>query len=196
MVSATVYVEGGGDSKALKTACRKGFGKFVEKAGAAGAMPRIVACGSRGDAYQSFRTGHTHATGSVLLLVDAEGPVTAAGTWQHLENSDGWDRPDAAVDGQCHLMVHVMESWFLADADALEAFYGQGFRRHALPPNPMLEDISKQRVLDGLDQAALDTKKRGYNKSAHGFEILERLAPSKVRDASPFAGLFIDAVLS
>ena len=93
-------------------------------------------------------------------------------------------------------MVEVMESWFLADVDALESFYGQGFRRQALPPNPKVEDISKQRVLDRIDQAARDAKKCGYHKGSHGFAILERLDPAKVRDASPYAGPFIDALLS
>ena len=55
MVTIKLYVEGGGDSKALKTACRKGFRKFIEKAGLMGNMPKIVACGGRQKAYQSFR---------------------------------------------------------------------------------------------------------------------------------------------
>lgn len=31
-----IYVEGGGDSAALKTVCREGFSKFLSKAGLAG----------------------------------------------------------------------------------------------------------------------------------------------------------------
>lgn len=48
-----LYLEGGGDAAALKTACREGFAKFLGKAGMTGRMPRIVACGSRADAYDS-----------------------------------------------------------------------------------------------------------------------------------------------
>lgn len=51
-----LYVEGGGDSAALKTACRAGFSEFLSKAGLKGKMPRIVACGSRQNAYDSFCT--------------------------------------------------------------------------------------------------------------------------------------------
>lgn len=51
-----LYVEGGGNAASLKTACREGFSKLLEKAGFKGRMPRIVACGSRNDAFDSFCT--------------------------------------------------------------------------------------------------------------------------------------------
>ena len=79
MVSASLYVEGGGDSKSLKTACRRGFRKFIENAGAAGGVSNIVACGSRGNAYRSFSKALS-ASVNALLLVDAEGSVTAQGS--------------------------------------------------------------------------------------------------------------------
>lgn len=69
-----LYVEGGGDAAALKTACREGFAKFLGKAGLAGRMPRIVACGSRADAYDSFCTAIRNGE-AAMLLVDSESPV-------------------------------------------------------------------------------------------------------------------------
>ena len=54
MVRVKVYVEGGGDSKPLERACRKAFGRFIEKAGIAAGNTGIVACGSRGNAYRLF----------------------------------------------------------------------------------------------------------------------------------------------
>lgn len=54
-MSSKLYVEGGGDSKTLKTACRKGFRSFLGKAGLTGRLPRIVAGGSRRNAYESFK---------------------------------------------------------------------------------------------------------------------------------------------
>ena len=130
-----------------------------------------------------------------MLLVDAEGPVTAKSAWHHLQASAGWQRPSGATDDQCHLMVQVMESWFLADKDTLASYYGQGFRGQALPPNPNVEDVPKQDVCDGLRRATRDTAKRGYTKGRDGFEILGRLDPAKVRSASPNAGRFIDALV-
>lgn len=150
MVSVKLYVEGGGGSKTLKTACRKGFQRFIEKAGLQGRMPRVVACGSRRNAYESFKTAHAGQDTTVLLLVDAEGPVTAESPWQHLEIHDNWDRPDHATDDQCHLMVQIMESWFLADPQTLKTFYGQGYRPDALPSDQHVERIAKRDVSTAL----------------------------------------------
>lgn len=192
MVSVQIYVEGGGSSKALKTACRRGFRKFIENAGLTGPMPpKVVACGSRGNAYQSFQKAHTSGNGDAMLLVDAEGPVTAAGSWQHLKITDNWDRPNGATDDQCHLMVQVMESWFLADRPALGSFYGQGFRPQGLPANPDIEKVSKQDVLGRLAQATQNTKKGAYKKGAESYQILEQLDPDKVRKASGHADRLI-----
>ena len=195
MVSANLYVEGGGDSKSLKTACRRGFRKFIENAGAAGGVSKIVACGSRGNAYRSFSKSLSTSL-NALLLVDAEGPVTTQGAWQYLKANDTWDRPATATDDQCHLMVQVMESWFLADADALASFYGQDFNRGALPANLNIEQVSKEDALARLSQATRNTKKGGYQKGLDSYEILARLNPAKVRGMSPFAERFIQALSS
>ena len=193
-MSIRLYVEGGGDSKTLKTACRKGFRSFLEKAGLTGRLPRIVAGGSRRNACESFKTAHDQGNGTVLLLVDAEGPVTAAGSWLHLQARDGWNRPDGATDEQCHLMVEVMESWFLADREALEAFYGNGYRSNALPPRQNVEEIPKGDVCNGLARATRNSTKGRYHKGAHSFRILEKLDAAKVRRASPYADRFISTL--
>ncbi len=56
MVSVMIFVEGGGDSKELRTRCREGFSKLIKNMGFAGHMPRIVACGGRGNTYEMFKT--------------------------------------------------------------------------------------------------------------------------------------------
>ena len=193
-MNVRLYVEGGGNSKTLKAACRRGFRKFIEEAGLAGSMPRIVACGNRQNAYESFKTGHEKGGSKAMLLVDAEGPISAVGPWQHLKDRDSWSRPDNATDDQCHLMVQIMESWFLADADALNSFYGQGFRRQSLPANPNVEDVLKRDVLDGFSQATAGTGKGSYHKGSHSFEILAKLDPVKVRKASAYADRFLVAL--
>ena len=131
-----------------------------------------------------------------MLLVDAEGSVAAKTTaWAHLRQRDGWSRPAGALDEQCHLMVQVMESWFLADVDALESYYGQGFRRQSLPANPNVEEVPKQDVERGLERASRDTGKEGYRKGRDSFEILGRVDPAKVREASEHADKFVKALL-
>ena len=172
MVSVRLYVEGGGNTRTLNRDCRKGLRVLIEKAGLAGSIPTIIPCGSRGDAYNDFRMAHA-AGEPAMLLVDAEGPVTSTGPWQHLKDNDNWDRPATASDGQCHLMVQVMESWFLADVDALASFYGQNFRSQDLPANPDIEKVSKQDALGKLAHATRNTKKGSYKKGAESYQILE-----------------------
>ena len=194
-MSIRLYVEGGGDSKSLKIACRRGFSTFIRRAGGTDRMPRIVASGSRENAYDAFKTAHTRGSGNTMLLVDAEGRVTAAGPWEHLRQRDGWSRPPRATDNQCHLMVQIMESWFLADRETLEDFYGQRFNVNALPHNPNIEEVSKQDVLSRLARATRTTQKGSYAKGGHGFAILEKLDPNKVRSASRSAKRFLRAIL-
>jgi len=71
MVDCKLYVEGGGGSKLLRTECRAGFSVFLEKAGLRDAMPRIVACGSRNEAYDKFCIAVEHGQ-RAFLLVDSE----------------------------------------------------------------------------------------------------------------------------
>lgn len=198
VVRIKLYVEGGGSSKELKGKCRKAFRAFIEKVGLQGRMPRIVVSGSRRNAYEDFETRHRYAAKkdeTALLLVDAEAPVKKAQPWEHLKDRDGWDRPEGASDDQCHLMVQAMESWFLADRAALGEFYGQGFHANSLPSNPEIEQIAKKDVDDGLNRASRNTTKRRYDKGRHSFEILARIDPAKVANASPQARRFINVLV-
>ena len=192
MVKTKVYVEGGG-RKALDRQCRRAFNAFFTKAGVSPGKVEIEACGSRPEAYKTF-SADSRKNLPTYLLVDAEGPVTARSTWRHLKGSDKWERPANATDDQCHLMVQVMESWFLADVETVESFFGKGFRRQALPQNPNIEDVPKRDVLNGLEQAAHGTGKGSYSKGKHSFEILAMLDPEKVKSASPHASRFIEAL--
>jgi hypothetical protein len=128
-----LYVEGGGDTKSLQIECRKGFREFLEKAGLKGKMPAIIACGGRQNAYDSYCTAVKNDEQAVLL-VDSEAPIVpqhqqgSSDTWQpwqHLKQrpGDGWDRLAGSTDTDCHLMVQVMESWFLVRAIALKNHY-------------------------------------------------------------------------
>jgi hypothetical protein len=195
-----LYVEGGGDTAALKTACREGFTTFISRAGVQN-RPRIVACGSRRNAYESFCTALANGE-AALLLVDSEAAVGAhhqqgaADTWQpwaHLKSRDDWEKPAGVTDVQCHLMVQVMESWFLADRATLSVFFGQGFRHNALPAaGRAIEEIAKVDVYDALKNATRDCKtKIEYSKGEHSFKLLTKLDPVKVTQASPWANRFV-----
>lgn len=194
-MSITLYVEGGGSKGKLKTDCRKAFQSFIKRAGVKQKV-NVVACGGRGNAFNSFKIEHREGRETVLLLVDAEGPVTTQNAWQHLKGSDSWDRPTNATDDQCHLMVQVMESWFLADDKTLESFFGVGFRRRALSGNPNIEDVPKEDVENRLKRASRDTGPGEYKKGKHSFDVLAKLDPEKVRKASPHANRLIEFLLS
>ena len=161
-------------------------------------MPRVVACGSRQDAFDDFKTEFNKGKNTVLLLVDAEAPVNAQATdpkpWQHLKDRDGWDRPSQASDSQCHLMVQVMESWFLADITTLKSYFSQGFREASLPQNPSVEEVPKQDIERGLRQATRNTSKGAYSKGKHSFEILAELNPDNVKSKSPYAERFLSTL--
>lgn len=194
-----LFVEGGGEGGALKTECRKGFRLFLEKAGLRGRMPRIVACGGRQDAYDQFCTANASAGngGTALLLVDSEArvatPADSAKPWEHVKErkGDGWTQPKDATDDDLHFMVECMESWFLADKEALESFFGKEFNRGALPANPQVEQVSKGDVLKGLKKASHDTKQGAYGKGAHSFKILACIDPAKVREVAPYVERFL-----
>lgn len=203
-----LYVEGGGDSKYLHDKCRWGFRKFLENAGLRDNMPRIVASGGRGSAYGDYCAALQNKE-KTILLVDSESPVLADcqqgdpkdwKPWQHLKNREGdqWDKPDGAEDTDCHLMVHCMEAWFLADRDTLKQFFGQGFNANALPAiENGVESIPKKTIYDSLSTATKPCKikaKSRYGKGEHSFAILEKLDATKVMAASPWAKRLVDVL--
>jgi hypothetical protein len=198
-----LFVEGGGDRKALESECRAGFTAFITQTGMK-KRPRIVACGSRRNAYDSFCTAIQNGE-EAFLLVDSEDAVNARhqhgqlGAWQpwaHLKGrvGDGWDKPAGTVDTQCHLMVQVMESWFLADRDVLRAFFGQGFMENALPADGnAIEGTSKHQIYAALTEATRNCKtKAPYGKGEHSFKLLTKINPAQVMQASPWAKRFVD----
>lgn len=205
-----LYVEGGGDSHLLRTACRQGFTKFLERAGLRRHMPRIVACGGRQQAYDDYCTAIANGE-EAFLLVDSEAPVAQAAQpgdandeearqawlpWIHLKTRDNWDMPANGEDGHCHLMVQCMETWFLAHREALKMYFGQGFKEDQLPPatNPV-ESVAKKRVYGSLENATHDCKtKTQYGKGEHSFKILALVDPAKVTATSPWAKRFADAL--
>ena len=197
-MSTRVYVEGGGDTNPLKTRCRQAFQSFLGRAGLEGRLPRVFACGGRHQAYRDFCHALDTADDGdfVALLVDSEGPVVEdSGPWVHLKGRDNWNQPHGATDENVYLMVQCMEAWFLADRDRLEAFFGGGFNRNALPGNRNIEEVAKTDVLDGLRNATRQCQSKGeYGKGRHSFELLSRIEPANVLAASPHARRLVDAL--
>lgn len=186
-MSAGIYLEGGGDSKAGKIACQKGFRMLLEKCGLKGRMPRLVACGARNSAYNNFRTAHENGAADdyIALLVDSEDPVADINaTWEHLRQRDGWQMPGGADDEQVLLMTTCMETWIVADRAVLTEHYGQHLQDSALPPPADLESRHRDDVQRSLERATRNCP-APYAKGPHSFIVLGKLNPQALEPLLP-----------
>lgn len=186
MSAIAIYMEGGGNGKGSKAALRRGMDSFLGALKDAAREKRwqwrLVCCGGRDEAFRAFGNARSHGgDGLTLLLVDSEGPVNARpGPCAHLAAQDGWDMC-GVNDDDVHLMAQVMETWLVADGDALAAYYGQGFHAKALPARKNLEEEGKTAVADALDEATRGTQKGRYRNIQHGADLLARIEPAKAR---------------
>lgn len=195
-----VFVEGGGHSGSEQTEIRRGFSKLFSKVLGTHSKPTVIACGPRDQALREWRCAlESHPRVRCILLVDSEAHVQEGiAPWAHVRrgDGDGWEKPDSATEDQLHFMVHCMESWFLADPGALDAFYGQGFQRSALPAREDVEGISKRHLHNALQRATRGAKTKGSYDKAHGFTLIGLIDPAKIRAASPWAARFFDHLLA
>ena len=183
MTGIAIYMEGGGDSPDTKAAIRNGMGEFLreirEQVRRSRQPWKIVPCGGRQAAFDAFMNAQDTTPGTFnVLLVDSEEPVRSDPI-QHLQARDGWQM-DAEAD-RVHLMTQVMEAWIIADADALQRYYGQEFQRNALPQTKDLESVSKDDLARKLEAATRRTTKGAYHKIRHAGTLLGLIDPSKAR---------------
>ena len=185
MKGIAIYMEGGGEKQGGKIELRRGMNSFLETLRDAARSKelhwKLVPCGNRNAAFQAFRNAvSTRKDFFVVLLVDAEAPAST-GSRQHLALRDDWNLHFAKNEA-VHLMVQVMETWIIADANALATYYGQGFRRNVLPRRENLEDVPKRDVERALNRATELTTKGRYHKIEHARDLLHRIDENKVRE--------------
>jgi hypothetical protein len=184
-----LYIEGDTKQKGKSNAItlRQGFREFFKnlaeeikvpidlKLGGAREITIKIFLSEIGDYPKSFQ----------VLLVDAEGEIGEKDTPKtFLQKISPKFDFKAVKDEQCHLMVQMMEAWFLADKENLAEFYGQGFNPKALPKNPNVEQIAKADVINGLKNAIRGTNKE-YEKGEHAGEILRVIDSKKICAAAP-----------
>ena len=189
MTDAKLFVEGGGASKELQARCREGFKKLLGNSGFTGRLPRIIACGSRNEAYDNFRVAHRAGrTSYIALLVDSEDPVTdGEKPWDHLKLRDKWDRPAGASDNQVFLMTTCMETWIIADRAGLTRFferYKPCLRAAALPSAVDMEARLRHPVQEALMTTTQDCA-NPYAKNKRSFEALAGADPAVLRSLLP-----------
>jgi hypothetical protein len=183
-----IYIEGGGQGD-TRARLRQGFSVFLaplrEHARHRNIRWYIVVCGGREQTLDDFMTAlkvHSHALN--VLLVDSEGLVNS-GPWQYLQQRDNWACPQGVSDDQCHLMVQTMETWLIADQEALRNYYGPSYIVKQIFRNAQIERIDRHELARALEEATRRTQKGAYHKIRHAADLLARLDVAKVRRAAP-----------
>ena len=189
-------MEGGGPRGSGRAQLRQGMDVFLqelrEAARARSWRWQLTCCGDRGRTFRAFEAAARQGEpGLLVLLVDSELPVTAATFGQHLQQRDGWNLGFAS-DDRIHLMVQKMETWIVADRQALRDYYGAGFSAGALPRTGNLEaapDVDK-----ALERATRNTGKGEYRKIGHASDLLRRIDPETVRRRCPACRRLFDTL--
>ncbi|HET7502216.1 MAG TPA: DUF4276 family protein [Kofleriaceae bacterium] len=206
MTSIAIYIEGGGDRANGSAMLRQGFEALLEPQKNAARERRmrwkLVLCGGRAATFDAFQYATRAARGEIVgLLVDAEQEVASAapdGRMAHLNARDGWNLEGIASE-RVHLMTQCMESWIVADVEALAGFYGPRFHAGALSRRNVLDDEPKASVYAALEAATKATQKGSYGKIRHASEILKRLRPAVIatrcRSFRDFTG-WLDAAIT
>ncbi len=201
-----LFVEGGGkNNKQLASDARRGFSHFLSDARLQGNRPKVIPCGTRNDAYENYRIAVENSELAVLL-VDSEAPVESEFETGDIHNWKPWEqlrsRKDdlgrqcdnwevIGSDTDCHLMVQMMETWFLADVKAVKEYYKHNFKKEEFPKKDVdIEQISKDKVYSILKKSISEAKASTYDKGRDSFRILERLNAEKVKARSKWANRF------
>lgn len=193
MTGVTIYMEGGGDYQDGKAQLRQGMDAFLidlkSKVREKRWKWKMTPCGGRQNAHDAFQNARNYPRDGeiIILLVDAEAPVTAATRAEHLRmrKGDGWDLTGVHEE-TIHLMVQTMETWIVADPTALRDYYGQHFKGNFLPKAIDLETVANITVANALDKATRQAMPKGvYHKIRHASDLLKKIDPSIVQRRCP-----------
>ena len=181
-----IYFEGNRD---LKRGFHSFFSKLHDLARSKNCQVRWISTG--GKPVPDYRDALcTHPNAWNVLLKDSDRPDSGR-LFQELSRQE---KLNASLADSVFWMVQVMESWFLADSEALGKYYGQGLKARLLRANPEVEQIRKEDVLRKLRTATKDTQKGEYDKRKHAPDLLSRIDPERVSKASPNCRRIFDII--
>lgn len=86
-------------------------------------------------------------------------------------------------------MCVTMESWLLADGEALKAELRKRYVARRLPAPKTIETLTKAKINTLMKAVSSGS----YDKGSHSFKILARVRPTALRQLS-WAERFLDAV--
>lgn len=177
-----VYFEG---NKFLKT----GFDRFFSGLNAVARQKRSsIETFAAKDGISAYRKAlKTDRDAWNILLKDSEGPVPS----DLRALCERFGIPLAQTN-DVFWMVEVMESWFLAHPEVVEAYY-------SLPSNTLrrtqdVERLAKAEVKRRLSEATRRTSKGEYHKVKHAPYLLEKLEAQRVRERAPHCGKLFESI--
>jgi hypothetical protein len=146
---------------------RQGFAKLLEKK-IPGQMPRIILGEGKTQTITKFLKNQVDADFS-FVLIDLDRPEKERG-------QDLVDHDLSEHSGEVFYMIQEMETWFIAQPEVLDEFYGSDKNRKKVS-----EKLSKQPpavIADPkaeLKKATKDSKRGQYHEIKHSVELLKRL---------------------
>jgi len=174
-----IFIEGGSaENGKINADFRRAWSKFFQNAGITN-VPKIVISGSK----MIVKFSRDRRKDKVLLL-DSEESIPADRENEKMKVFDkflfnikkrsDWCDDENIYDEQIHFMVACMESWFMADMETLQKYYGKFFAGEHFNWDDV-EIIARNKIMDALKKATKNTKKGTYHKTKHAPEILQNL---------------------
>ncbi len=156
---------------------------------------RIVAGGSRTKIYKDF--GKIFQDSLSIVLIDSEKEISCDEKkckWDFLWKNEKWKKPKGATENSLFFMAACMESWIVADKDALQEFYGKCFQPK-LPQAKDLSTITKIDIINALEKSTKECgKEKQYNTNnkKDSFKILEKVDVAKITKRNIYAKDFFE----
>ncbi len=179
-----IYFEG---TWTLKTSFRRFFAELQTAASGADSEIEFVPAKNGTRDYRKALRSHPNAWNILLKDSEEQMPQNPAALCER-------HGIDPKLVGDVFWMVELMESWFLADPEALAKYYGKDFLASAIGGTQDVEKIQKAVVLNRLKQASRNTQKGEYHKVKHAPHLLERLDPDRVQKHASHCRKLFDAV--